>query len=140
MSGVHALIIRHRVLTFAATLLMGAATSGVSYAQEPITFASSSIEYQRTDRAMPANLQVMADNETVEVLPSGTIPPVPGEPRPSSEIRTIDGNEVAPLLDDCNDQDPLIGQELGDGYEGGRRGVRPYGGGHPYDWPWGCGG
>src|SRR5262245_34407439 len=137
--GVHALIILQRVLTFAVALLLGAATSGSSHAHEPITFASST-DYRRTDAAQPVRLQVIADNEPVDVLPSGMIPPVPGDPQPSPEIRTVAPHELPPLLDDCNDnQDPLIGGELGEEYNG-RRGVRPYGGGHLSDWPWGCGG
>src|SRR5262245_41779212 len=136
MSGVHTLIIRHRVLMFAATLLVGAASSSGLFAHEPISFASSSINYHETDGPAPTSLQVIADTEPVEMLPSGRIPPVPGEPYPNVPTQVMDGRDVAPLLDDCNDShDPVIGEELGESYNG-RRGVRPYGGGHPSDW-WG---
>ena len=47
----------------------------------------------------------------------------------------------APLLDDCNGIDTrLVGEAVGRSVNGTARGVRPYGGGHPTDWPWGCGG
>jgi len=132
--GVRVLTIRHRALTFAAALALSAAVTSRALAAEPITFASSSIDYAATE---PASLQVI-EGESVEVLPSETIPPVPGQP-PGPGSRMPDG-DAAPLLDDTNDHEPVIGDETGGYYEGGvRRGVRPYGGGHPYDW-WGCGG
>jgi hypothetical protein len=137
------LIIPRRALTFGAALVLCAAIAGQSFAREPITFASSSIDYPDKSRATQASLQMIVEGQPVEVLPPGTIPPVPGEPRRSPEMRTWEEHEVVPLLDDCNDHDPVIGEELGDVgeyYEGGRRGVRPYGGGHPSDWEWGCGG
>jgi hypothetical protein len=56
----------------------------------------------------------------------------------------LDGDDsVAPLLDNhSGEEELLLGNELCEGYPNGegRRGVQPYGGGHPGDWPWGCGG
>ncbi len=129
---------------FGAALVLCASITGRSFGREPITIASSSIDYPETSHATQASLQMMVEGQPVEVLPPGTIPPVPGEPRRSPELRTFGEHEAVPLLDDGNnDCDPVIGEELGEVgeyYEGGRRGVRPYGGGHPSDWSWGCGG
>lgn len=76
------------------------------------------------------------DGQSVEHLPSGAIPPVPGSAYVDTGARS--STDAAPLLDDA-DYDPLIGEQLGDCADGGRRGVEPYGGGHKSDW-WGCGG
>ena len=127
---------RHRALTFGAALGLCAAVAGGALAQELITFATSSTDYAVGE---PASLQVLVEGEPVDVLPTETIPPVPGQTYASPESRVRNG-EALPLLDDNNNHEPVIGDEVGGYFEGGvRRGVRPYGGGHLSDW-WGCGG
>jgi hypothetical protein len=41
-------------------------------------------------------------------------------------------------VDDVDEELPILDEQNGD--FGERRGVRPYGGGHPTDWEWGCNG
>jgi hypothetical protein len=47
---------------------------------------------------------------------------------------------ATPLLDDIATEEELVAPSDVDDSIAGRRGVRPYGGGRPDDWPWGCGG
>lgn len=49
---------------------------------------------------------------------------------------------VTPLLDGKLPTEELLPPVVTEGTidEGGRQGVEPYGGGHPTDWSWGCGG
>jgi Putative beta barrel porin-7 (BBP7) len=124
-------IIPRRAHSFVAALLLAAATTGVLSADDTITFASSPIRYVAIDQTAP-----------VEVLPPGTIPPIPGELPSGPVVSDMSNPDASPLLDDCNEERDVMmsGNEIGDYYEGGvRRGVRPYGGGHLQDWPWGCG-
>lgn len=64
--------------------------------------------------------------------PQTLTPPIrPAEPTLTQPL--LDGSApteelMPPVIDACG--------EVG----GGRRGVQPYGGGHPWDWSWGCGG
>ena len=95
----------------------------------------------------PASLQVPASWRADRVLPSPTIPPPSdGQPivSPSSVVATPDGEAwrrrcMTTTVTMLDDRRRSVGEHLGEG-NGERRGVRPYGGGHPDDWPWGCGG
>jgi hypothetical protein len=97
---------------------------------DPAVFQAAGAEpisWQGSDSAMP--IPPTAEESTIVVR--------------SSPADAASRNEVgAPLLDDGStyDQRMPLGDTLGENYEPQRRGVRPYGGGHPWDWPWGCGG
>lgn len=76
----------------------------------------------------------MESEQNVEALPPVPSPVEVGGSYPTSEL-------PAPLLDDCNPQPDIMMSDPGESaYPPGARPVRPYGGGHPWDWPWGCGG
>jgi hypothetical protein len=67
-----------------------------------------------------------------DVIPDVVIPIPPQDPT---------ALPPAPLLDSMAPTEEEIVPPFGlDGAPSQRRGVRPYGGGHPTDWPWGCGG
>ncbi len=77
-------------------------------------------------RAVP---QVVVPPAQVVVPPGQVVLPPQGLPAPIAPL--------SPFLDDSSEELPVLEE-----YEAGatRRGVRPYGGGHPSDWPWGCNG
>jgi hypothetical protein len=78
----------------------------------------------------PANWQEPA----VEPLPPESVLPIPPQPGETYVPRT-------PLLDSGPTAEELVPPAgLADDDITTRRGVRPYGGGHPGDWPWGCNG
>jgi hypothetical protein len=97
--------------------------------------------------AKPASLEsFFAEPANWQGAP-GTMPAPPATDdtivRPSPLIDSPSGEVATPLLDDgsCLDQQPpVVGEHVENGDRSQRRGVRPYGGGHPDDWPWGCGG
>ena len=84
----------------------------------------------------PAKWQV-TDSETPPVpLPAAPVLPVPAEPQAdSAEVLP-----ATPLLDNTTTEEELVPPLGADDPLAARRGVRPYGGGRPDDWPWGCGG
>ena len=76
------------------------------------------------------------------------IPPAANVPAPDpnvSEIVTPSSTPIgadAPLLDGRLPSEELMAPVVSEGTSdnGTRRNVQPYGGGHPTDWSWGCGG
>jgi len=79
------------------------------------------------------NVPPAAIVQPIEVMPGPIQPAAPLESLPSP---LLDGREPAEYVLPPVDEDSYCGE----GYEGGARGVRPYGGGRPADWSWGCGG
>ncbi len=67
--------------------------------------------------------------------------PGPGSVEIVTPSSTPKGDDV-PLLDGKLPAEDLMPPVVSEGViqEGEHRGVRPYGGGHPTDWSWGCGG
>ena len=79
-----------------------------------------------------------ATRDRASTLLTAAQPVLPPPPAPTTPIVPPIAPLTPPLLDvDAPTAElPLPG--VADGYQ--QRGVRPYGGGHPDDWPWGCGG
>lgn len=80
--------------------------------------------------------QVVVPPQQVVVPPAEVVLPPQATPAPVAPTDPfLEGSgEELPILDEY--QDEQVGE---DGYNT-RRGVRPYGGGRPYDWDWGCNG
>jgi len=87
---------------------------------------------QPTPPVPPQDFRVSPSSPGMQGLPSQTMVP-PSNPTVTTPTQPLlDGNSPAedlmpPVVDGC-------------GENGGRHGVQPYGGGHPDDWSWGCGG
>jgi hypothetical protein len=82
--------------------------------------------------------------QTFQVAPQG--PQSPNLPAPNVPTTNLPTQPSMlpqqPLLDPHSTGEELMPPVVDDGCfgDGGRRGVKPYGGGHPGDWSWGCGG
>ena len=97
----------------------------------------------------PANCQVPAV-DAMPPIPPQTVLPIP--PQPSETYippqipaavpvpTTTPSQTPTPLLDDGAVEEELTPPGGATNPIAERRGVRPYGGGHPGDWPWGCNG
>jgi hypothetical protein len=59
---------------------------------------------------------------------------------PPGEVPSAEPNGQGPLTDGTMADEELVPPAGSSDVVTGRRGVKPYGGGHPNDWPWGCGG
>jgi hypothetical protein len=109
--------------------LLLAALCLTAVAQEPAAPADKSL----SSLFEPANWQQPIGDPMVQVpIPPDAVMPIP--PQDPAALPT------APLLDGTDTEEELMpGLEV-DAVSTQRRGVEPYGGGHPSDWPWGCGG
>ncbi len=77
-----------------------------------------------------------ADDSMLLTAARQVVPGLPSPPAPNVPL-------IAPLTPPQFDVDapiPDLASPGGEEENAQRRGVRPYGGGHPGDWPWGCGG
>lgn len=141
-TGVYARLTQLRIAS--AAWLLCAALASLSRAGEPSADSQLSL---------PALLE--AANERDSKVVAQIVPPAP-TPRSSIVIQqepviplppTVTPTEIVPpmaspmqpLLDDSTPTEELLPSVVPEETYG-RRGVRPYGGGHPSDWSWGCGG
>lgn len=127
--------------TFVRRLLVLVAfcAAGRSYAAEPVftLLPTAGANSDATDSSEPAPLQ----------LPEAGLLPVQhsaaadvyAQPRaPGSRFGRVPGRLPLPEEYAPESEVPTFGSH--DGAETVYGGVTPYGGGHPYDWSWGCGG
>jgi hypothetical protein len=84
-------------------------------------------------RAVP---QVVLPPQEVIVPPQQVV--VPPQRNVVPQVDPDPMLQPAPLPDVTDEESPFSEDQYGEQVE--RRGVRPYGGGHPTDWPWGCNG
>ena len=119
---------QHRTKLAGAAWLIAAAIASWSAASEPALFDTTADPFLRM-----TNWQVTPGEPVVDPLVE-PIAPVPAPPM--GPPVAPDG---APLLDDALVEEIVPPMDVDDTFPP-QRGVRPYGGGHPGDWPWGCGG
>jgi hypothetical protein len=108
----------------AAACLVAAACCTWSFAAEPGGLA---IDY--TPFLTPAHYQESTSEPLIPPAPSTA--PSANEPYSTSPV---------PLLDESAPRDEYAVPPVASDLSPMRRGVKPYGGGHGGDWPWGCGG
>jgi hypothetical protein len=94
----------------------------------------------------PANFQVPAV-DAIPPLPPQTVLPIPPQSEtyippqiPAAVPVPTPTQTPTPLLDEGAVEEELTLPGGATSPVAERRGVRPYGGGHPDDWPWGCNG
>jgi hypothetical protein len=124
-NGVTTRIIQPGLKLTGAIWLLTAAISGWSVAQEPAV-----LEAAYAPLLEPANWQEPGGEQLV--------PPPPGA-LPATDP-TYAPDQQAPLSDSSIAAEELVPPTSTDDATTSRRGVKPYGGGHPGDWPWGCDG
>jgi hypothetical protein len=111
------------------TCLLLAALCLASTAQESATLADDAL----SSLFEPANWQQpIGDPLVPPAIPPDVVIAVP--PQDPTVL------PMQPLLDSTITEEELMPGIDVDAISGQRRGVEPYGGGHPSDWPWGCGG
>ncbi|HVT27457.1 MAG TPA: hypothetical protein VHE81_05505 [Lacipirellulaceae bacterium] len=83
-------------------------------------------------------------SSTPNIAPLDAASPQPGTSNAGATAAgtSAPANKQTPLLDGQSPTEELALPDATTGTEeqSQRRGVQPYGGGHPTDWPWGCGG
>lgn len=84
------------------------------------------VQAPQTQVVVPPQQQIVSPPDQAVAAPADVAVPAPAAPSPS------------PFLDDGGEELPVIEEQNGEFVK--RRGVRPYGGGRPSDWPWGCNG
>jgi Putative beta barrel porin-7 (BBP7) len=111
------------------TCLLVAALCLASTAQESATLADDAL----SSLFEPANWQQPIGDPLVE-------PPIPPDVVIAVPPQDTTALPMQPLLDSTVTEEELMPGIDVDAVSSQRRGVEPYGGGHPGDWPWGCGG
>ncbi len=114
-------------------------TSAASPNPQPAVWQGPAINAQSAPAAATADpSHALANELRVALQPAPPIPPQTIQLSPAGELVPA----TQPLLDDSSPVEELMPPVVENGYVEGceRRGVKPYGGGHPDDWSWGCGG
>jgi hypothetical protein len=122
--------------------LVVATTCSWSTANEP-----AALDAAYAPSLEPANFQVPAV-DAIPPIPPQTVLPIPPQPSemyippqiPAVVPVPTPSQTPTPLLDDGAIEEELTPPGGATNPIAERRGVRPYGGGHPGDWPWGCNG
>jgi hypothetical protein len=114
-----------RITLVSSAWLVASAIGSWAIATEPALF-----ETDATPLLQPVNWQQPAGEPLLQ--PEVVIPVLPIQPPVVQEVRPfLDGNVM---------EEEITPPTTTDDAEPNQRGVRPYGGGHPKDWDWGCGG
>ena len=106
---------------------------------QPAVWQGPEINAQSVPAAATADpSHALANELRVALQPAPSIPQQTIQLSPAGELVPA----TQPLLDGSSPAEELMPPVVEDGcFEGcERRGVQPYGGGHPDDWSWGCGG
>jgi hypothetical protein len=110
-------------------------------AAEPAAWQGPALTAQLAPVASP-NAGVTAP--TPPVLPPQPVPPQPNLRQPPNTTTPVQVHPGTPLLDGNMPAEelmpPVVSEGSAEGETEQHRGVRPYGGGHPNDWSWGCAG